>query len=48
MKRGIRFDESEVPPNFPSGYKYEPWSIDEIMQSMQKGIAVDLGPGDWD
>ncbi|KAF2774452.1 monooxygenase [Teratosphaeria nubilosa] len=48
MKKGIRFDESDVPPNYPPGYKFEPWTIDEIMDNMQKGISVDLGPGNWD
>ena len=48
MNKGIRFDESDVPPNFPPGYRYEPWSIDDIMESMRKGKPVDLGPGDWD
>lgn len=48
MKKGIRFDESDVPPNYPAGYKYEPWTIDEIMQRMQKGLPVELGAGNWD
>jgi len=48
MKKGIRFDESDIPPNFPPGYKYEPWTIDEIMDCMYQGKPVDLGPGNWD
>lgn len=48
MKEGISFDESGIPPNFPPGYKYEPWSIDEIMDSVRQGIPVELGSGDWD
>lgn len=48
MKAGVPFDQSDVPPNFPPGYKYEPWSIDDIMDKMQKGQPVELGSGDWD
>ena len=47
MKEGVRFDESHVPPNYPPGYRYEPWSIDDIMERMKKGESVDLGSGDW-
>lgn len=48
MKKGIRFDESGIPPNFPPGYKYEPWTIDWVMDCMSQGKPVDLGPGNWD
>ncbi|EME48805.1 monooxygenase-like protein [Dothistroma septosporum NZE10] len=48
MKAGIKFDDSDIPPNFPPGYKYEPWTIDWIMDCMYKGVAVDLGPGQWE
>ncbi|KAK4506824.1 hypothetical protein PRZ48_000557 [Zasmidium cellare] len=48
MNKGIRFDESDVPPNFPPGYKYEPWTIDWVMDCMLKGVPVELGPGQWE
>lgn len=51
MEAGIPFDESEIAlqdPNFPPGYKYEPWTIDEIMDCMQQGVPVDLGSGQWE
>ncbi|KXT14601.1 hypothetical protein AC579_3683 [Pseudocercospora musae] len=51
MEAGISFDDSEIAkqdPNFPPGYKYEPWTIDWIMDCMQKGVPVDLGPGQWE
>ena len=48
MKAGIPHDESDVPPNYPPGYKYEPWSIDDIMDKMQRGEQVELGSGNWD
>ena len=48
MKEGVRFDESGITPNFPPGYKFEPWSIDYVMDCMQKGVPVDLGPGEWE
>jgi hypothetical protein len=47
MMKGIRFDESGIPPNYPPGYKYEPWTIDYIIDCMEKGVPVDLGPGNW-
>jgi len=49
MKKGIRHEDDErVPPNYPPGYRYEPWNIDEIMQAMREGRPVELGAGDWD
>lgn len=37
-----------VEPNFPPGYKYEPWNIEDIMEDMRVGRPVELGGGDWD
>lgn len=49
MKMGISFeDDNRVPPNYPSGYKYEPWSIDQIIKDKQAGKETELGAGDWD
>jgi len=48
MKKGVAFDESGIKPNYPPGYKWEPWNIDHIMDCMRKGVSVDLGPGNWD
>lgn len=48
MEKGVGFDESGIPPNFPPGYKYEPWSIDYIQECVQKRVPVDMGPGNWD
>lgn len=48
MNKGIRFDESDVPPNFPPGYRYEPWTIDWVMDCMKNNVPIDLGPGNWD
>jgi hypothetical protein len=47
MEMGVRFDEAGIPPNYPAGYRYEPWTIDEIMSDMRKGVPVKLGDGDW-
>lgn len=48
MKMGIRFeDDDRVPPNYPPGYKYEPWNIEQIMEDMRAGKPIDLGAGDW-
>jgi hypothetical protein len=48
IKQGVPFDLVDtVPPNYPPGYQYKPWNIEEIMENMRKGIPVDLGGGDW-
>ncbi|EON65625.1 hypothetical protein W97_04864 [Coniosporium apollinis CBS 100218] len=48
MKKGIPFeDDDSIPPNYPKGYKYEPWSMDKIVDDMNNGRPVDLGPGEW-
>ncbi|KAK0615327.1 hypothetical protein B0T17DRAFT_657520 [Bombardia bombarda] len=49
MKKGVPFDKDDsVPPNYPPGYRYEPWSIEQIMGDMKAGKTVDLGSGNWD
>ncbi|KAK4168442.1 hypothetical protein QBC43DRAFT_360343 [Cladorrhinum sp. PSN259] len=49
MCKGVPFDKDDsIPPNYPPGYKYEPWSIEQIMEDMRNGKAVDLGSGNWD
>ncbi|KAL5119222.1 hypothetical protein ACEQ8H_002933 [Pleosporales sp. CAS-2024a] len=49
LKRGIDMrDEDAFEPNYPKGYKYEPWSIEQIMDDMRAGKAIDLGSGDWE
>ena len=48
MKKGIRLeDDDRIPPNYPPGYKYEPWDIEQIMDDMRNGKGVELAPGDW-
>ncbi|GAB7360423.1 hypothetical protein MBLNU230_g8379t1 [Neophaeotheca triangularis] len=48
MKKNIRIEDDErVPPNFPPGYRYEKWTIDDIMDDLNNGREVDLGAGDW-
>lgn len=49
MRRGVPFDEDDsIPPNYPAGYKYEPWSIEDIMEDMKNGKSIELGSGNWD
>ncbi|KAF2013035.1 FAD/NAD(P)-binding domain-containing protein [Aaosphaeria arxii CBS 175.79] len=49
MKKGVRMeDEQGFEPNYPRGYKYEPWSIEKIMEDMRAGVPIELGAGDWD
>lgn len=48
MKKGIKLeDDTDFPPNYPPGYKFEPWSIDDIMADIRAGKPVELAPGDW-
>lgn len=48
LKKGIRFDEDDrIPPNYPPGYKYEPWTIEQVMDDMRAGKPIELGPGEW-
>ncbi|PQE18320.1 monooxygenase fad-binding protein [Rutstroemia sp. NJR-2017a BBW] len=49
MKKGIApTDDETVPPNYPRGYKYEPWGIDQIIEDKKMGRETHLGSGDWD
>lgn len=49
MKKNIKIEDDErVPPNFPPGYKYEPWNIEDVMEDMRNGKQIDLGSGNWD
>jgi len=49
MRRGIPMEEDEsIPVNYPPGYKYEPWKIEDVMEDMRNGKPVDLGKGNWD
>lgn len=49
MKKGIEIDDDDsIPPNYPPGYHYKPWSIEQIMEDMYKGKPVELGEGDWE
>lgn len=48
IKKGVPLEEdTSMPPNYPPGYKYKPWNIDEIMADVKAGKEVDLGAGDW-
>jgi len=50
MNRGVGIEDmcgegSGIEPNYPRGYKYEAWKIEDIMEDMREGRAVDLGAG---
>ncbi|KAL7625939.1 hypothetical protein AAE478_002708 [Parahypoxylon ruwenzoriense] len=48
IRKGIPFDQVDtVPPNYPPGYKYEPWNIDDMIRDV-KTSTVDMGSGNWD
>ncbi|KAI0892785.1 FAD/NAD(P)-binding domain-containing protein [Annulohypoxylon nitens] len=47
IRKGIPFDKVDtVPPNYPPGYKYSPWNIDDMQKEVEEG-TVDMGGGDW-
>lgn len=49
VKSGVKYlTDTDLPPNYPPGYKFEPWSIDDIMDNMKAAKAFELGPGDWE
>ncbi|GAP88862.2 putative monooxygenase fad-binding protein [Rosellinia necatrix] len=49
VRRGVPFDEVDtIPPNYPKGYRYKPWNIDEIIEGVRNGKPVELGEGEWD
>lgn len=49
MNRGVAMEDNDsIPPNYPPGYKYEPWKIEDIIEDMRNGRPVDLGKGSWD
>lgn len=49
MKKGIPVDEDDtIEPNFPRGYKYEPWTIDSIIEDKKAGRETQLGSGNWE
>lgn len=37
-----------VEPNWPKGYQYVPWTVEDVMQSIRETGQVQLGDGDWD
>lgn len=48
LKQGIPFeDDDRILPNYPPGYKYKPWNIEQIMDDMRQGKPIDLGPEGW-
>ena len=48
VQNGVRLEDDErIPPNYPKGYKFVPWSIDDIMQDLTEGREIDLGVGEW-
>lgn len=48
IRQGIPFDQVDsVPPNYPPGYKYEPWNIVDMENEVQKA-TVNMGSGNWE
>lgn len=48
MQKGIAIeDEDVIPPNYPPGYHYSPFDVEQIMRDMEEDRYVELSPGDW-
>ncbi|KAF1978935.1 hypothetical protein BU23DRAFT_563805 [Bimuria novae-zelandiae CBS 107.79] len=48
IRAGVPLDQDpNIPPNYPPGYKWEPWHINNIMRDLEAGKAVELGSGNW-
>ncbi|KAK5675806.1 hypothetical protein LTS10_011537 [Elasticomyces elasticus] len=48
IELGVPLEEDvSFPPNYPEGYKYEAWNIDQVMADVRAGKEVNLGEGDW-
>ena len=48
IEKGVPMeDEAGFEPNYPKGYRYEPWSIEQIIKDKKAGREIDLGAGDW-
>ncbi|KAF2203821.1 FAD/NAD(P)-binding domain-containing protein [Delitschia confertaspora ATCC 74209] len=48
LKKGIGFAEEQgFEENYPKGYQWREWSIDDIVKMKQGDGEVDLGGGDW-
>ncbi|KAE8452056.1 hypothetical protein EG329_002221 [Mollisiaceae sp. DMI_Dod_QoI] len=39
--------DDSLPPNYPAGYKFEPWSIEQIIEDKKNGRETVLGAGEW-
>lgn len=49
MRCGVLFDEDDsILLNYLVGYKYELWSIEDIMEDMKNGKLIEFGLGNWD
>ncbi|PVH92858.1 FAD/NAD(P)-binding domain-containing protein [Periconia macrospinosa] len=49
LRKGVKMeDEDSFEPNYPKGYKYEPWDAYKIMEDMRNGVELELKPGNWD
>ena len=48
MKNNVPWENDEsIPPNYPPGYKFQKWSIEQIMEDKKNGIEPEAGAGDW-
>lgn len=49
IRKGIPAEEeTSYPPNYPSGYKYKPWTIEDIMDDKRNNRETYLGEGEWE
>jgi hypothetical protein len=40
-------NDKSIPPNYPPGYEFDFWSIENIIEDKKNGRETSLGGGDW-
>lgn len=48
VREGAPVGKDSFEPNFPPGYEWEAWNIEDIMADVRAGKPVALGSGNWD
>jgi hypothetical protein len=43
----LGYDDESIDANYPQGYKFEPWSIEQIIEDKRNGRETALGAGEW-
>lgn len=49
IRAGAKYiTDLDIAPNYPPGYKYEPWDVEQVMSDRLSGNSPVLGSGNWD